>query len=190
MDIWEKITKTVSEAADYTAREASKLTGIAKLKYKISAAKARLDNLYASLGRLKYDELKGNVPSGTTYDELVAKIDKVKEEIDRYENELAELKNERLCISCHATIGIDMAYCPRCGAKQPEPEKKDEGSCCCNTGEGADCCCGDDAECCEDCCDVESDCCESDTECCCDGSGTCETGDAEDGSCCCEDKTE
>jgi|GEM_PF-3894345 len=41
MDFWDSISKTVSEAADYTAREAGRLTGIAKLKYRISMSKAR-----------------------------------------------------------------------------------------------------------------------------------------------------
>ena len=125
MDFWESFSKTVSEAAEYTAREAGKLTGIAKLKYKISTCKARLNNLFESLGRLKYDELKGNAASETySYDELVDKIDKVKAELESYENDLAKLKNERLCVSCRAVIGLDMTFCPRCAAKQPEPEKR------------------------------------------------------------------
>ncbi|MGI6201886.1 MAG: hypothetical protein ACOYID_00610 [Eubacteriales bacterium] len=183
MDFWESFSKTVSEAAEYTAREAGKLTGIAKLKYKISTCKARLNNLFESLGRLKYDELKGNAASETySYDELVDKIDKVKAELESYENDLAKLKNERLCVSCRAVIGLDMTFCPRCGAKQPEPEKKDE--CCCDCDDNDTCCCD---------CDDNDACCDesADGSCCCDCDDTdacCDEGD--DGSCCCDEGDE
>lgn len=186
MDFWDSISKTVSEAADYTAREAGRLTGIAKMKYRISISKARLETLFASLGRLKYDELKGTTPSGTaSYDEIVEKIDDLKAAIYRYEEEIAKLKNERLCVSCRAVIGIDMAFCPRCGAKQPKPEIKEDECCDCKSDHCDDDCCDDDC-CDDDCCD-DNDCC--DDHCCCSDDSCCDSDKAEE-DCCCESEDE
>jgi len=181
MEFWDTISKTVSEAADYTAREATRLTRIAKLKYKLAMLKARLDTLFAKLGRVKYDELKGTASSDTAaYDDLITKIDNIKEEITKIEDELAKLKNVRICASCRSVIGLDMAFCPRCGAKQPEPEVTDDScdcSDCCET-EDSDCCDDEDCCCCcddEDCDCTAEDCCDE-ADCCCDDTA-CECGE-------------
>lgn len=162
MEFWDNFSKTVSDAADYTVKEAGKLTGIAKLKYKLASARARLDTLFADMGRIKYDELKGTADSGVEpYGDLTAKIDALKIEIEKCENELAKLKNVRLCVACRSVIGIDMAFCPRCGAKQPEPEEPKDGcgcGCCDDNDDECDCDCNDDdCKCDDDSCDCGCD---------------------------------
>jgi|GEM_PF-538580 hypothetical protein len=185
MEFWDNFSKTVSDAADYTVKEAGKLTGIAKLKYKAAAARARLDTLYANMGKLKYEELRGaGLTDENAYNELTAKIDALKTEVEQYENEIAKLKNVRICVACRSVIGIDMAFCPRCGAKQPEPPKDDDNSGCgCGCGcddsncgcddEKCDCGCDDndcDCDCDDEKCDCDCDCdCDDDTcDCGCD----------------------
>lgn len=174
MEFWDNFSKTVSDAADYTVKEAGKLTGIAKLKYKIATTRARLDTLFAGLGRLKYDEVKATTSSGAeSVDMLVGKIDALKADLERYENELAKLKNVRICAACRSEIGLEMAFCPRCGSKQPEPEPSGDDNCDCDCG--CDCGCEDECDCgCEDDCD-----CDGEDDCDCDGE------DAEEGCCCC-----
>ena len=54
MDFWNDLSKTIYNAADYTVKGTEKLTGIAKLKYKINALKTKLDLYYKSIGELKY----------------------------------------------------------------------------------------------------------------------------------------
>jgi hypothetical protein len=191
MEFWDSFSKTVSDAADYTVKEAGKLTGIAKLKYRIASTRARLDTLYAGVGRLKYEEQKGTAPSGAnSYDELFAKIETLEAEIVKNENELAKLRNVRLCVACRSVIGIDMTFCPRCGAKQPpaeEPEKDDncDCGCCCGDDCCGDDCCGDDCcddDCCDDdCCDNNcccDDCCDDDCDCGCDCGDKSESGES------------
>ena len=64
---------------------------------------------------------KGNAIKTYSYDD-VDKIDKVKAELESYENDLAKLKNGA-CVSCRAVIGLDMTFCPA-AAKAAEPEKR------------------------------------------------------------------
>jgi len=160
----------VSEAADYTVKEAGKLTGIAKLKYKIATTNARLDTLFAKVGRLKYGEAKGDATDfGCLYCELFEQIDTLETDIRNFEDELAKLKNERLCVACRSVIGLDMAFCPRCGAKQPDHEPEEDCSCGCGCDASCDCGCQepDATECCcedDDCCCSTESCCEAEPE--------------------------
>lgn len=161
MEFWDNLSKTVSDAADYTVKEAGKLTGIAKLKYKISTVRARLDTMYVKIGRLKYSESKGTADdSGCSYNELFETIDSLEAELVGYENELAKLKNERLCIACRSVIGLDMSFCPRCGAKQPEVTQEEEpvDNCDCNCDCNSDCSCDCGDEIFNDGCDESCDC--------------------------------
>lgn len=173
MEFWDSFSKTVSDAADYTVKEAGKLTGIAKLKYRIASTRARLDTLYASVGRLKYEEHKGAAPTdANSYDELFARISTLEAEIVKFENELAKLRNVRLCVACRSVIGIDMTFCPRCGAKQPPAEPENDNDCDCG------CCCDNDD--CDDGCDCD-DCCDDDCDCNDETGCDCDCGDKSEG---------
>lgn len=118
MEIWGEITKKLNSAADYTAKETEKLTGIAKISYKLSGAKTKLSGLYQNLGKLKYNELRGNQPEEGAYEALIAQIDELNAEITQMETELGVLRNYKFCIACGTKLRGEMVYCPKCGAKQ------------------------------------------------------------------------
>mgnify|MGYP000848137675 CR=1 FL=1 len=197
MEFWDNFSKTVSDAAEYTVKEAGKLTGWAKLKYKLSASRARLDTFLAALGSVKYNEVKG-AAADANVNELIRNIDALKAEIEAYENEIAKLKNVRICAACRQAIALDMAFCPRCGAKQPEPEEPNEECCCCCCDDDDydcdcdddECDCGCDDDCCDDKCDCgcDDDCCDDKCDCGCDDDSCddkCDCGCDDD---CCDDK--
>ena len=124
MDMWNDISKKINEAADYTVRETEKLTGIAKLKYKLMNQRSLLSSQYEQIGRLHYSELHNDTQSAEPVDnsaeiaELCSKVDETLAEIRAAENELAVLKNVKTCSQCGVKIDREMAFCPRCGAKQ------------------------------------------------------------------------
>ena len=118
MEIWGEISKKLNSAADYTAKETEKLTGIAKISYKLSGAKTKLSGLYQNLGKLKYNELRGNEPEEGAYEALIAQIDELNAEITQMETELGVLRNYKFCIACGTKLRGEMVYCPKCGAKQ------------------------------------------------------------------------
>jgi len=120
MELWDDISRKLSNAADYTVKETEKLTSIAKIKYKLTGEKNKLDLLYQSVGKLKYNEYIGEESSQEFYEGLFKQIDEVLAEITSLEKKYAQLKNYKLCSSCGAKIGRDMLYCPKCGTKQDE----------------------------------------------------------------------
>ncbi len=127
MEIWSEIGKKLNSAADYTAKETEKLTGIAKITYKLSGCKTKLAGLYQELGKLKYAECRGQEAEEGAGEALVARIDELIAEIAQMETELAVLRNYKFCIACGTKLRGEMVYCPKCGAKQlPVPEEEPE----------------------------------------------------------------
>ena len=59
MDFWHEFTKSVSNAATNTVKEAEKLTDKAKVKYRITALNAKLNETYIEIGQLRYSESLG-----------------------------------------------------------------------------------------------------------------------------------
>ena len=118
---WEEISKKLSGAADYTVRETEKLTGMAKLKYKAANEKNRLSTLYRSLGSLVYARTRGEAVENGAEDALIAQITEALAALAKLEAEMSVLRSWKLCVGCGTKIGAEMAFCPKCGTRQPAP---------------------------------------------------------------------
>ncbi|MDD6799718.1 MAG: hypothetical protein PUE85_04795 [Firmicutes bacterium] len=128
MELWDDISKKISEAADYTVKETEKLTLIAKLKYKLSSVKNKKDLLYQSVGKLKYEEIVlGKETSEELYDGFFSQITEASDEIAELENTIARLSNRKICEACGYKLTKEMAFCPKCGAKRPDEQPPKTG---------------------------------------------------------------
>lgn len=125
MKVWNDISKKIAGAVDYTAKETEKLTGIAKVKYKLMNLRSKRSDLYEEVGKLRYVELRsvpteeGIVDNTIEITGLCDAITSLNHDIDTAENELTALKYKR-CISCGTRIKSGMNYCPKCGTKQKQ----------------------------------------------------------------------
>ena len=123
MEFWSELSKKITEAADYTVKETGKLTNITKLKYKLSGLKTKRDQLYKTVGKMKFYEYIGEE---TDIDEMTDKLEdikEIKEQIESIEDQIAVLSNYRICAVCRSKIERSMIFCPRCGAKQEQEQK-------------------------------------------------------------------
>ncbi len=118
MDFWKEFSKTVSSAAESTAKGAEKLTDMAKLKYKISSLNTKLTDAYTEIGKLRYSEKNGNAVESDTYRELFDKIDEFNALIAEAETELYDLMCFVSCPNCGTRMKKDCRYCPKCGEKR------------------------------------------------------------------------
>ncbi len=123
MDFWNDLSKTIYNAADYTVKGTEKLTGIAKLKYKINALKTKLDLYYKSIGELKYSEHHGENVTDDMYASLFAQIEKLTSELKALEKQLADLRDYAACSQCGYRVQRGLAFCPKCGEKLPNENK-------------------------------------------------------------------
>ena len=118
MDFWREFTKSVSNAATNTVKEAEKLTDKAKVKYRISALNTKLDEAYLAIGHLRYSEYKGEKVCDEIYESYFKQINDLTNQINELEDQLSELRNLVSCKSCGTRINKKgCKFCPKCGEK-------------------------------------------------------------------------
>lgn len=118
MDFWQEFTRSVSDAANQTVKEAEKLTDMAKVKYRIASLKTKLDETYVTVGQLRYAESRGERVANEMYNGLFEKIAALTNEIEVLENKMSDLRNFAQCKSCGARVSKKGCnFCPKCGEK-------------------------------------------------------------------------
>ncbi len=123
MDFWNDLSKTIYNAADYAVKGTEKLTGIAKIKYKINTVKVKLDLYYKSVGELKYAEHSGETVTDDMYAGLFSQIEKLNCELSSLEKQLADLRDYVTCCQCGYHVQRGLAFCPKCGEKLQNEDK-------------------------------------------------------------------
>ena len=117
MDFWNQISKTITDAADYTVKETEKLTGIAKLKYRLNSLKMKCDSYYKTLGEIRYSEYKYGAVEEDKYSPILEQIDQINSEIAEIEARLNDLRDYMTCPQCSYRLQKGLCYCPKCGEK-------------------------------------------------------------------------
>ncbi len=123
MDFWDDVYKKMATAAEYTAKETTKLTEMAKLKYNLMREKSNLEEAYKNLGKVYYTQMKDGDLDEHKLSVAYDKIEKAKAEIEKIEEAINIAKNIKLCHECKAKIEKEMLFCPKCGAKQEQEEE-------------------------------------------------------------------
>ena len=88
---------------------------------KISDNKSKIDELYKKIGKKVYQKhvsKNENCIKDQIEEELI-QIDSLSQEIDSYHDQILELSNEKVCVSCKEPMAKDAKFCPKCGTEQP-----------------------------------------------------------------------
>ena len=115
MGFFNDITKKTTEVT-------AKITREAKLKIKINEDKAKVKELYETIGKKTYEnhvrENKINIEEIIKEDCI--NLDKLSKSIEETREEILTLNHKKMCKKCFAEIETDVKFCPRCGDKQTE----------------------------------------------------------------------
>lgn len=127
MGFFDNLGKKASAAYDVTAEKTGKIAKEAKLRMKINENKSDINDLYKEIGKKVYEKhvREENIDIKTELEEECTKIDVLSAEIETCLKSILELKAKKQCEQCHAEIDLENAFCPKCGAKQPEIEVKE-----------------------------------------------------------------
>ncbi|MBQ6676507.1 MAG: zinc ribbon domain-containing protein [Clostridia bacterium] len=117
MAFLDDLQKTVTDAAYYTAKKTSELTGAARVKFNIKAEEIRLKSTYAKIGSLFYSAEREGLDHTDEIATLITQADKINGDIAAYREKLAELRKARTCTECGGKISRSASFCPNCGAK-------------------------------------------------------------------------
>ena len=120
MEFMNNICKVASQMYRNTAKKADKCMRETKLKMKMNANKADIEEKYKEMGEAIYrihiskEEDKSKEEIEITCNE----IDEISKEIEEANEELLKIKNKKQCTNCHEEIDRNAKYCPECGTNQ------------------------------------------------------------------------
>ena len=120
MKFWEDVSKTATDAANYTVKKAGELTSIAKLRYKLHLAETKLACTYEGIGRLYYSAVMDGDETMEAISDLMADVAEINAEIADCRAQIADMKKKSLCPNCGAELSTDSFYCNNCGTKLGE----------------------------------------------------------------------
>ncbi len=125
MSFLDDLKKSLSGAADYTAKKTTEVTGVAKIRLDIRSANSRLAKCYEKIGRAYYKNVKeADEGQLAVMEATVKEADAIKEEIAALRNQLAKLQACVICPACGAQVSDKSVFCPLCGMKLPKEEEK------------------------------------------------------------------
>lgn len=121
-NFFDKVKKGVSDAGS----KAKTMVDINKLKSQISQINREIDEEYKKIGQIVFNSFKDESidDSNEKIEEKCNAIIKKLEDIDRINEEILQLTNERKC-TCGASISMDAKFCPSCGNKFEDAPKND-----------------------------------------------------------------
>lgn len=117
MKFWEDVSKTATDAANYTVKKAGELTNVAKLRYRLHIAETKLACTYEGIGRLYYSAVMDGDETMEAISDLMADVAEINAEVEDIKAKLEESKTKRVCPKCGAEIAPGSTYCSKCGEK-------------------------------------------------------------------------
>ena len=119
------VTGTVAKTSENVMKKSSTAIEIQKAKLKKVSLEGDMKELYASLGKLYFEEYAdGDMPKEMA--ELCEKITSYQHAINEAEQRAALLKGVVICSNCQAEVDKDASYCPKCGAEIIHVVEEDE----------------------------------------------------------------
>ena len=122
MKFWEDVSKTATDAANYTAKKAGELTNVAKVRYKLHLAETKLACTYEGIGRLYYSAVMEGDNTTEAISDLMADVAEISTEIRECKAQLADFKNKKICPKCGSEISSGSFFCNLCGTKMNPDE--------------------------------------------------------------------
>lgn len=124
MDFFNKLGKKASETYKVTKEKATNISEELKLKGKISDLKDKIEEKYIEIGKIVYNEVKdGKDVSKEEVTEKCDEISKLKDNIEKIQDEILALKKSKKCANCGEELDLEDSFCCKCGAEQPKQEK-------------------------------------------------------------------
>ncbi len=116
MDFFEKMNQFFTETGKEMEQKAREFSDAMRLNTKIRDEKAVIKECMEKIGRLYYEEQKGN--GSGVYEEAFERIHKAKETIRQAQREMDEQKKKTVCQNCGAPMQKQDLFCSKCGIKR------------------------------------------------------------------------
>ena len=91
-----------------------------KLKIRVSQLNGEVKTKFEKLGEMIYEMAKSGEKDNEAFDEMVADIDAIYNELADIDKQVDDLRNVVTCTKCGSKTSKDNSFCPKCGEKLPE----------------------------------------------------------------------
>lgn len=134
-DIFEKISKTITETGKVVGEKTKQVSDIARLNARIISAERSISDNYTILGKYYYDSFKDDPATEIT--EIVNSITASLKSITDMRATILSIKGAVKCQNCGIEVSLENDYCGKCGAllEKPEPDCEEVADCCENSDE-------------------------------------------------------
>lgn len=125
-DFFESLGETLTKTAKELSGRAEEVYETQRLKNKISGEERQINKAMTDIGRIIYKRYKDGAEVSEEEKTICEQIDERKEQIDKYKEEMNNVRGTRVCPSCGNMLNRNDAFCSRCGAACPIPEPEEE----------------------------------------------------------------
>ena len=127
MDFFNKIGDIASKTYKNASQKTGEIAKEAKIKFKMNENKSKINDLYEEMGKIIYQKhINGEeVKIQDDLNTYCSQIDELSKEIEKYQEDILNIKNKRICENCYAEIDLNSKYCPHCGFEQSEEKVED-----------------------------------------------------------------
>lgn len=128
-DFFDGLSETITRTAKELSERAEIIYETQKIRNRISTEERIMDKVFADLGNLIYKRYSSGEPMDEELSVLCEEVKQHEARINRYKDELAKRKGEKVCPDCGKSVSQEVSFCPYCGAPCPDmPKEEDEAS--------------------------------------------------------------
>lgn len=124
MSVFDSFTKKVASTAKAAAKKSSELVEVTKLNMSIGTEEENIKKIYTEIGKAVYEKYAKGEAIDNIFIGQCERIVEIEKNIEEMKKKILDMKNTKLCPNCSAELEKDVAFCPKCGAKQDIPESQ------------------------------------------------------------------
>ncbi|MBE7021715.1 MAG: hypothetical protein E7414_00605 [Ruminococcaceae bacterium] len=113
----EKFLSDLKQTVNSAVKKSGELVEVTKLKMAAGDTKRELQTQFIKLGELVYLTAKSDEPQESGAEEIIAKIDELKETLRQQETHIADLTSKKVCPGCGKMSEDTASFCAACGEK-------------------------------------------------------------------------
>lgn len=117
LDFLNGLSKKLTQVGQEAAAQTKIFTETAKINGIISDEEKQINNLYLQIGKCYFEANKDN--AAADYNDLMTGIKDALVRIDKYKEQIRNVKGVRTCSNCGAEVANNAVFCNSCGTQMP-----------------------------------------------------------------------
>jgi hypothetical protein len=118
MSFLDKAKKAAQDAKDKT----TEIIEVSKVNKQIGQQEDKIKETYVLMGKQVFSNFMNGIEITPDLKVMCEEIVAAKETTEELRKQILVIKNIKICPTCKTEMELIIAFCPKCGTKQPEQE--------------------------------------------------------------------